>query len=91
MHGLSWPCPLDVAGERRGTVQVDAVAPGIPPMLLPTLFDRFARGSTSTGLGLELYLTRGIAEAHGSTLTVDSTVGTRTTFRLSVPLSAMQR
>lgn len=68
-------------------LSVRDAGPGIVPTLLPTLFDRFARGSASTGLGLGLYLARGIAEAHGGTLTADSRVGTGTTFRLAVPLS----
>ena len=62
--------------------------PGIPPSLLPTLFDRVARGSASTGLGLGLYLARGIAEAHGGTLTVDSAPGQGTSFCLSLQLGA---
>jgi len=67
-------------------LRVRDTGPGIAPALLPTLFDRFARGSTSTGLGLGLYLARGIAEAHGGTLTVESRVGDGTTFRLALPL-----
>jgi len=59
--------------------------PGIAPSLLPTVFDRFVRGSPSTGLGLGLYLARGIAEAHGGALTVESPLGAGTTFRLALP------
>jgi two-component system OmpR family sensor kinase len=86
------PVVVAVAEEARddGAWAVLAVrdeGPGIPPARLPTLFDRFARGSASTGLGLGLYLARGIAAAHGGTLTVDSTMGAGTTFRLSVPPS----
>lgn len=68
-------------------LRVRDAGPGIAPTLLPTLFERFARGSASTGLGLGLYLARGIAEAHGGPLTVESTVGTGTTFCLSLPPS----
>jgi len=60
--------------------------PGIAPEILATLFDRFTRGSQSTGLGLGLYLTRGIVEAHGGVLTVESEVGAGTTFRVALPL-----
>jgi signal transduction histidine kinase len=56
------------------------------PGIAPTLFERFARGAQSSGLGLGLYLARGIAAAHGGTLTVDSRLGAGTTFRLALPL-----
>jgi len=84
------PVRVEVAEERRadGTwaiLSVRDAGPGIPPALLPTLFDRFARGPASQGLGLGLYLARGIAEAHGGTLTVESHLGAGTTFRLALP------
>ena len=60
---------------------------GIPTDLLPTLFTRFARGPRSTGLGLGLYLARGIAEAHGGFLTVETAVGKGTTFWLALPVN----
>ena len=68
-------------------VRVCDEGPGIAPTLLPTLFERFARGPQSTGLGLGLYLARGIAAAHGGTLTVESHRGAGTTFHLALPLS----
>jgi len=84
------PVRVEVAEERRadGTwaiLSVRDAGPGIPPALLPTLFDRFARGPASQGLGLGLYLARGIAQAHGGTLTVESHLGAGTTFRLALP------
>jgi len=63
--------------------------PGIAPTLLPTLFDRFARASSSSGLGLGLYLARGIADAHGGTLSVESEAGKGTAFHLRLPLNAI--
>jgi signal transduction histidine kinase len=65
--------------------------PGIAPSLLPLLFDRFARGRDSTGLGLGLYLARGIAEAHGGTLTGESCVGQGASFHMALPLSMAER
>lgn len=70
---------------RRAGINVRDGGPGIPPELLPTLFSRFASGTGSTGLGLGLYLARGIAEAHGGTLTVESRLGEGATFRLKLP------
>lgn len=65
--------------------------PGIAPTLLPTLFDRFARASSSSGVGLGLYLARGIADAHGGTLRVESDVGKGTVFHLRLPINAVGR
>jgi signal transduction histidine kinase len=84
------PVAVQVDREERtggpwAVVRVRDAGPGIAPELLPTLFERFARGAGSTGLGLGLYLARGIAEAHGGTLTVESTPGQGTTFHLALP------
>jgi two-component system OmpR family sensor kinase len=68
--------------------------PGIPPDLLPDVFERFARGDSSrsraagsTGLGLAIV--SAIVTAHGGRVTVESRPG-RTEFvlRLPVPVSA---
>lgn len=82
----------DVAEETgdTGTLAVITVrdeGPGIPPELLPRLFERFAIGPGSEGLGLGLYLARGIAEAHGGTLTAESKPGRGAAFRLALPLA----
>ncbi|MFD7702270.1 sensor histidine kinase [Streptomyces caelestis] len=70
---------------------VDVVddGPGIPPALLPRVFERFARGDSartratgSTGLGLAIV--QAVATAHGGAVTVDSVPG-RTAFTLHLP------
>jgi two-component system, OmpR family, sensor histidine kinase VicK len=65
---------------------------GISPSVLPRLFDRFFRdNSTATnasGLGLGLYIARGIVEAHGGHLTVESTLGQGSTFHFTLPTSS---
>jgi len=81
---------IEASAEPPGTWAVVTVAdqgPGIPPELFPRLFDRFARGPDSTGLGLGLYLASRIAAVHGGTLTADpqSLVGAR--FHLRLPLA----
>ncbi len=51
-------------------------------------FNRFERASTAPnlgGLGLGLYISRQIADAHGGTLRADSGPGRGATFTLSVP------
>ena len=46
-----------------------------------------AKTGGNKGLGLGLFLARGIAAAHGGTLTVDSTPGTGARFHLTLPLA----
>jgi signal transduction histidine kinase len=58
---------------------------GIAPELLPRLFNRFTSGPASGGLGLGLYLAKGIADAHEGMLTVASNPGEGATFRLWLP------
>ncbi|HST63970.1 MAG TPA: HAMP domain-containing sensor histidine kinase [Mycobacteriales bacterium] len=61
--------------------------PGIPAALQADLFDRFTRGDASRGrehgsTGLGLAIARGIATAHGGTVTVTSTSRDGTAFHL---------
>ncbi len=83
---------LNVAQETRtdgdwAVLTVQDQGPGIAPTLIPQLMQRFVKDPKSKGLGLGLFLARSIAEAHGGTLTVESTLGAGTTFRLALPLS----
>jgi PAS domain S-box-containing protein len=64
--------------------------PGIPADELPSVFDRFsrtraARRSAVEGTGLGLYICKGLVEAHGGTIWVDSTPGDTTSFHLTLP------
>ena len=70
-------------------VSVADTGPGIPEEQRARLFDRFwqARGTDRRGLGLGLPIAKGIAEAHGGRLWVESTVGTGTTFHFAMPLA----
>jgi signal transduction histidine kinase len=61
--------------------------PGIPPEILPTIFEPFVTHGKRSGTGLGLATTKGIVDAHHGTIRVDSTVGRGTTFRISVPLA----
>ncbi|HSH81535.1 MAG TPA: ATP-binding protein, partial [Herpetosiphonaceae bacterium] len=86
------PVIIEVATERRedatwAVITVQDAGPGIAPDLLPRLFTRFASGGGNKGLGLGLYLARGIAVAHGGTLTADPTPGQGASFRLALPLA----
>jgi two-component system, OmpR family, sensor kinase len=77
---------LSRAGEGSGVaISVTNQGPAIPPDLLPRLFSRFERGPESNGLGLGLFVARGIADAHGGTLEATSHPGAGTTFTLTLP------
>jgi signal transduction histidine kinase len=67
-------------------LRVRDFGPGITAEILPTLFDRFAVGPKSFGLGLGLYLARSIVQAHGGTLAVEDPDGPGACFRLALPL-----
>ena len=64
---------------------------GIDPKTMSTLFTRFARGDAHTGhgrrqpYGIGLALVREIAQAHGGDISVESSPGQGTTFRLTLP------
>ncbi|MBI4503422.1 MAG: sensor histidine kinase, partial [Gemmatimonadetes bacterium] len=64
---------------------------GIPPEKLPFVFDRFERGVSARsygGLGLGLYVTRQIVEAHGGEIDVHSEPEQGTTFTVRLPRRA---
>jgi signal transduction histidine kinase/DNA-binding response OmpR family regulator len=63
--------------------------PGIAPEQLPLLFNRFARTrearkGTTPGLGLGLYISSGLVEAHGGKLWAESAPGDTTSFHFMV-------
>ena len=75
--------------ERDGEalISVQDSGPGIDPEHVPHLFDRFYRASTSsTGLGLGLYISRILVEAHGGRIWVESRPGQGSTFTMALPL-----
>lgn len=74
---------IRVAVRAEGIVDVIDEGPGIPPSLLPDLFEPFSRGSQNAeGCGLGLHLTREIMRAHGGDVCL--VPGQRgATFRLS--------
>jgi signal transduction histidine kinase len=61
---------------------------GIAPDAVPHVFDRFWQATTRArrlGAGLGLPITKGIVEAHGGRIGVDSEVGRGTTFFFTIP------
>jgi signal transduction histidine kinase len=87
---------IRVAVERSGdgaVIRIEDHGPGIAPEELPRLFERFyqtvrARAKRS-GLGLGLYITKGLVEAHGGRVGVESTPGVGSTFRVWLPAVRM--
>ncbi|GGP69251.1 sensor histidine kinase [Streptomyces melanogenes] len=83
---------------RRGAwavLEVEDDGPGIPPDLLPHVFERFARGDASrsrahgsTGLGLAIV--HAVVSAHGGGVTVRSAPGS-TVFGVHLPATAPAR
>ena len=63
--------------------------PGIPPDQVPQLFDAFwqARRGSRSGAGLGLAIARGIVEAHGGRIWVESDGRHGSTFRFSLPVA----
>jgi len=77
------------AGRRHGEVLfwVADTGCGIPPEGLPHVFDRFwqAKKGARHGAGLGLPITRGIIDAHGGRIWIESTLGRGTIVFFTVP------
>ena len=69
-------------------VSVSDTGPGIPTEQLPLLFDRYWQASRTMrgGAGLGLPIAKGIVEAHGGRIWVESTSGEGSTFCFSLPV-----
>ena len=71
-------------------VDVSDHGPGIPPNKIQHIFERFYRANRGGGVygrGLGLAIAKCIAEAHGGTISVESTLGEGSTFSLALPLN----
>ena len=71
--------------EQEVEVAVSDDGPGIPPEDLPRVFDRYWKSHSRRGTGLGLAIARGIVEAHGGRLHVESRIGTGSTFTFTLP------
>ena len=90
--------PVRVRVEREGdqvhmTVEDEGI--GIPPDQVTRVFDIFYRTSEAErrrtpGLGLGLFITRGIVERHGGRIWAESEVGRGTTVHVLLPLERTQ-
>lgn len=67
---------------------------GMEPEVAAHIFEPFQRGVSSRhygGLGLGLYITRSIVQAHGGTIEVASEVGRGSTFTVTLPPATPER
>ena len=81
-----------------GEIAVAVTNEGSPlaPEELSGLFERFQRTASAKlqgiqGIGLGLYITRSLVEAHGGRITAESTPAGRTTFRFTLPMADVVR
>jgi signal transduction histidine kinase len=94
-HGGTVELTLEpVDGAVRVTVH-DTGA-GIPPEQVPRIFEKFYQADNqnaarSVGTGLGLAIAKGIVEAHGGTISCESTPGVGTTFSMTLPTRVVRR
>src|SRR5258708_8102779 len=60
---------------------------GIPAKLLPRVFERFVKTSSSTGSGLGLAIVHDIVTAHGGKVEIQSTQGLGTSVSITLPVA----
>lgn len=74
----------------RLSVAVEDCGRGVAPAFVPSLFDRFTRGTTdvSEGAGLGLSIAQSYARAHGGTLTYEPVEPHGARFRVALPAGA---
>ena len=85
--------PVTVVLEPRDGVVVTSVrdeGPGIPPAETAHIFERYYRSRRAPqqrhdGLGLGLYIAKGLVEAHGGRIWVESELGKGSTFSFTLP------
>jgi PAS domain S-box-containing protein len=77
------------AEERQASIVVKDHGSGIAPENLGRIFERFERAVTGngvSGLGLGLYISRQIVEAHEGSIRAESEIGKGTVFFVHLPL-----
>ncbi len=85
----------DSASEPRYQISIQDTGVGIPAEKQTTIFESFGQSDSSTtrrygGTGLGLTISAELVELMGGKITVESEVGTGSTFSFSLPLEAIQ-
>jgi len=81
-------CVQPMSGEV--SIAVKDQGQGIAPKDMPHLFEKFYRAGSSRkaeGIGLGLYVTKLMVEAHGGRIRVESEVGKGSTFSFTLPVA----
>ena len=73
--------------DRYFRVSIEDRGQGVPPEVVPRLFERFERGSVGQGSGLGLSIAKAYARAHGGDLFYDPSSSGGTRFDLILPRS----
>jgi signal transduction histidine kinase len=84
------------AEDSEVRIAVQDTGAGIPKDQLPRIFDKFyqadnQRSAGAAGTGLGLAIAKQIVDAHGGTITCDSTEGVGTTFTITLPTRVARR
>ncbi|MHB1444958.1 MAG: sensor histidine kinase [Acidimicrobiales bacterium] len=95
-HGANGSGNVTVGGFATGTGQVEVTVadegPGIPAAFMPRVFEAFTQAQDPDhhpgGVGLGLHVTRGIVEAMGGTIGVQSQLGVGSTFWIRLPVES---
>jgi len=94
--GTEWiDLSLDISqndGQRLARIEVGDQGPGLTPDVMETLFMRFSKGTrpslaSRSGLGLGLFISRGIIEQHGGRIRARTHEGQGSTFTVELPMS----
>lgn len=74
-------------GEEGVLITITDSGCGIPPELLPRVFEPFVTHGKQNGTGLGMAIVRSIIDAHGGTISLHSTVGEGTAVRIRLPMA----
>src|SRR5204862_7254444 len=84
------PILIECKEDSRHKVQISLTdhGPGIPIELRRDIFKRFYPSDSrkAGGMGMGLYFSRAMVEAHGGKLNIDSTPGSGTTVDIVLPM-----
>jgi signal transduction histidine kinase len=89
MNAMPQGGTLRLRGRRQAAtvhLEVEDTGLGIPPERLPQIFEPL-HTTKPGGTGLGLYIVQEVVTAHGGQVSVQSTVGSGTTFTMTLPVA----